>query len=230
VVVAVAIDFKTGRVLSASGADLGRRVHPGSTVKPLTAIALIEAGASDARECTGDLRVARRRLTCSHPPVTGPIDLPVAIAYSCNQFFAGNALRVDPPALAANLRRFELEVQMPASPEQRALLAIGEWGVLATAVELANAYRRLASIRHKSIVEGMQAASEYGTARLAAPAGVRVAGKTGTSPVPGRLGTLALFAGWAPVEAPRVVVAVMLAGRGGVDAAPAARTVFEKYL
>jgi cell division protein FtsI/penicillin-binding protein 2 len=222
VVVEVAIDFKTGRVLYASGADLRRRVHPGSTAKPLTAVALIEARAIGPRACTGDLRVANRRLACSHPTVPGRIDLPAAIAYSCNQFFAANAAAID---VAANFRRFELEVQTPASPEQRSLMAIGEWGVLATVVELANAYRRLASLRHEPILQGMRAASDYGTARLAVPAGATIAGKTGTSRAAG------LFAGWGPAEAPAVVVAVMVAhGRGGVDAAPLARTIFEKYL
>ena len=231
VVTAVAVESKTGRVLSATGAGLGKQVHPGSTVKPLTAVALIEAGAFDARACTGEFRVANRRLACSHPRVAGRIDLPVAIAYSCNEFFAGNGARVDPSALAANLRRFELEAQTPGTPEQRALMAIGEWGVLATIVQLANAYRRLSSLRYQSIFEGLRAATDFGTARLAAPPGVAVAGKTGTSPAPGRLQMNALFAGWAPAESPKVVVAVLASnGRGGIDAAPAARTLFEKYL
>ena len=111
----------------------------------------------------------------------GASTLPVALAYSCNQFFAGNATRITASALAANLRKFELAAQTPASPEQLALMAIGEWGVLATVIELANAYRRLSSLRYQSIFEGMRAAAEYGTARLAAPAGVAIAGKTGTS-------------------------------------------------
>jgi cell division protein FtsI/penicillin-binding protein 2 len=221
-VTAVAIEYKTGRVLSATGASLSKRVHPGSAVKPLTSVALIEARAIDPRACTGDLRIANRRLACSHPAVPGGVDLPVAIAYSCNQFFAANAARID---VAANFRRFDLEAPTPTSPEQRALMAIGEWGVVTTAVELANAYRRLASLRHDLILQGMRAASDYGTARLAVPAGATIAGKTGTSRASG------LFAGWAPAEAPSVVVAVIVSGgRGGIDAAPVARALFEKHL
>ena len=221
---AVALDFKSGKVIESFGPGVNRRVHPGSTVKPLTAVALIEANCYDARSCSGTLRVGERRLSCSHPAVAGRIDLPVAIAYSCNEFFAANAIRVPAANLAANLRQFGLEAQTPTTPEQRALMAIGEWGVLATLTELARAYRLLRDTR---VVEGMRAAAEYGTARLA---GDDVAGKTGTSPAPGRLGTYALFAGWSPADAPKIVVAVLTTGRGGADAAPVARGLFEKHL
>jgi cell division protein FtsI/penicillin-binding protein 2 len=225
------VDWKTGRVLSADGADLSRRVHPGSTVKPLTAVALIDAGAHGPRPCTGNLQIGARRMSCSHPVVAEPIRLPVAIAYSCNEFFAAHSAHVPAASLAGSLRKFGLEAQVPGTPEQQSLLGIGEWGVLATIIELANAYRRLRSLQYNLIYEGMKAAAEYGTARLATPEGVEIAGKTGTSPAPGGAGTHALFAGWAPANTPKVVVAVLVSrGRGGVDAAPVARTLFENYL
>jgi cell division protein FtsI/penicillin-binding protein 2 len=201
-------------------------MHPGSTAKPFTAVALIDSDASTPQTCSGTLRIKSRRFDCSHPTVTGPVDLPVAVAYSCNQFFTSAAARVDASRLTSTFLRYGFEAQAPGSPEHRALLAIGEWGVSCTVMELAQAYRRLALVRerYRPIWQGLEAAGEYGTARLAKPSGVAIAGKTGTS-------RYALFAGWAPAGKPKIVVAVLVpGGRGGADAAPIARSLFEKHL
>lgn len=90
-----------------------------------------------------------------------------------------------------------------------------------------------------AIFEGMEAAVEDGTARRAGIPGVRVAGKTGTAQVRpgGRPTTLAWFIGFAPVDSPRIAVAVMVEGvpdedpfHGGTTAAPIARQLFEYHL
>lgn len=90
------------------------------------------------------------------------------------------------------------------------------------------------------IQEGMRLAGERGTARLAGKPGMPVSGKTGTAQVrkDGRPTTLAWFVGFAPVQNPRIAVAVMVEGvpeqetayGGGSTAAPIAKVVFEKYL
>jgi len=60
-------------------------------------------------------------------------------------------------------------------------------------------------------------------------AGVRVAGKTGSSRTAAG-NRIAWFAGFQPSRSPEVVVAVMLAGRsGGSDAAPVASEILEAY-
>lgn len=57
----------------------------------------------------------------------------------------------------------------------------------------------------------------------------RVAGKTGTGEVAGKQNT-SWFVGWAPVEAPRYVVAVVVeeGGNGGATAAPITRLIYER--
>ena len=90
------------------------------------------------------------------------------------------------------------------------------------------------------IKEGMRQAGERGTARLAGNPQMPVAGKTGTAQVrkDGRPTTLAWFVGYAPVENPRIAVAVLIEGvpnseveyGGGSTAAPIAKAVFQKYL
>ena len=90
------------------------------------------------------------------------------------------------------------------------------------------------------IKEGMRLAGERGTARLAGKPGMAVAGKTGTAQVrkDGRPTTLAWFVGYAPVQNPRIAVAVMIEGvpeqetdyGGGSTAAPIAKAVFQEFL
>jgi len=90
------------------------------------------------------------------------------------------------------------------------------------------------------IKEGMRQAGERGTARLAGNPSMPIAGKTGTAQVrkDGRPTTLAWFVGYAPVQNPRIAVAVLIEGvpdqeiefGGGSTAAPIAKTVFQEYL
>jgi len=81
-------------------------------------------------------------------------------------------------------------------------------------------------------------AVQEGTARRTRFAEMTVAGKTGTAQVypDGRPLTLAWFIGFAPVEDPRIAVAVVIEGvteedqfHGGTTAAPVARMVFEAW-
>jgi penicillin-binding protein 2 len=90
------------------------------------------------------------------------------------------------------------------------------------------------------VKEGMRLAGERGTARLAGKPGMPVAGKTGTAQVrkDGKPTTLAWFVGYAPVQNPRIAVAVLVEGvpeqeveyGGGSTAAPIAKAVFQQYL
>jgi len=82
------------------------------------------------------------------------------------------------------------------------------------------------------VTQMMEAVVSYGTGTSAAISGVTVAGKTGTAEVgPGRPSD-AWFIAFAPVEAPRVAVAVLVVngGVGGDVAAPIARQVLEAAL
>lgn len=168
--------------------------------------------------------IAGRSFACSHGRVAGRIDLPSALAYSCNSFFARAAARVRPEVLAGTLRRLGLDARTPSSADAAALLALGTEGVACTALELAQAYRKLAGLRLRPVYEGLLEAAKSGTARLASPRGVEVCGKTGT-------GQFAVFAGWAPAADPRVVVAAIVpGGRGGTEAAPVGRETFERFL
>jgi len=90
----------------------------------------------------------------------------------------------------------------------------------------------------QAIIDGMEQAVQYGTAKYAAIPGIRLAGKTGTAQKRTPLGTLELawFVGFGPIEDPQVAIAVVVVGEqpdeanaGGAVAAPIARKVLDVY-
>jgi penicillin-binding protein 2 len=97
-----------------------------------------------------------------------------------------------------------------------------------------------------SMVDAMAKVVEGGTARRIRSAEYRIAGKTGTSQVfglgqkqtynaatiPKHLHDHALFVAFAPLEDPRIAIAVIVenGGGGGATAAPVARRILDAYL
>jgi cell division protein FtsI/penicillin-binding protein 2 len=247
------LDFRTRRLVAVEGADLARKwlLPPGSTLKPFSLLALLEARKLTANEqfpCPLKLSVSGRSLACSHPPLAVPMDVSSAIAYSCNCFVAHVARRFASGELARSLVRSGFssrtallgdqeasgQVEPAYTAEASQLQALGEYGVLVTPLELLTAYLRLASAATRaemaSIMEGLEGAVEYGTARLARVPGVKVAGKTGSVRTSGGVNA-AWFSGFAPSRAPSVVVTVVVQGRsGGADAAPIAGQILGAHL
>ncbi len=79
----------------------------------------------------------------------------------------------------------------------------------------------------------MASVVEEGTGTAAALQGIRVAGKTGTAEVDDGAANQAWFIGFAPVERPRMAIAVTVErtqGQGGTVAAPIAKQVLEELL
>jgi len=206
---------------------------PGSTVKPFALTALLGAHKITEAEsfvCPGKLTIAGRQLNCSHPPLGEPVRMETAIAYSCNCFVAHAAERFAPGEFASTLERagFTRGIR-PAEGDGIRLQALGEELVVATAADLAMAYRWLALRAVPAVLMGLEGAVEYGTAQLAKVQGAAIAGKTGSvRTVTGN--RIAWFAGFFPSRAPRVAIAVMVAGSsGGTDAAPVAGRILAAY-
>jgi cell division protein FtsI/penicillin-binding protein 2 len=229
----VVLDAPSGKALVAYPPDvaLRRAVKPGSAIKPFTLAAILAAGAGEETPCARHLLLAGRNLSCSHPPVAGPLAPAEALAYSCNSWFAQMAARLSPEALVSALRGSGFTVGAPPdTPEALQLLALGEGDVSITPAGMANAYRRLARTAPPAVMDGLRDAVLYGTARLARPDSLTVAGKTGTATSEDRAWKHGWFAGFAPGRDPRVVVVVFIErGQGGGDAAPVARQVFEAW-
>ena len=253
---AMVVDVHTGRVLAAYHTDVAARrlVHPGSSIKPFTLLALLEAGKVDAHAtlvCKRSLTVAGRKLDCTHPDPKEPLGPAVALAYSCNSYFTSVATRLAPAELRARFVRAGFtsatglapheasgEIAVAQSPEQLQLQAIGEWGVSVTPLELLRAYRDLALLSQKSndakltalLFEGLQGSVNYGMAHAAQPASpMTVAGKTGTAPADEGPWTHGWFAGYAPAENPEIVLVVFLEKGHGSDAAALASKIFGAF-
>jgi cell division protein FtsI/penicillin-binding protein 2 len=251
---AVVLRVRDGKLLAVYNPRIlaHRLATPGSSIKPFTLELLLRKGLlkrSERFACRRGLTVAGVRLNCSHPEGLRPFDAVEALAFSCNSYFTEAAKRLPAGELEASLRAAGFEeptglmggeangqVVSAKSMESRELLAIGAAGVEITPLELAMAYRRLAgwqtapSAAQRVVLEGLGASADYGLARAAQPEKLKIAGKTGTASNPGSAVTHAWFAGFAPREAPQIVVVVYLErGRGSVDAAAIARRIFEAW-
>jgi cell division protein FtsI/penicillin-binding protein 2 len=249
---ALLFDLRSKRMLIAHGAVQASEwlASPGSTVKPLSLWALLRAGRVKPDEsipCPHQLRLAGLSMDCSHPRLPFPVNIARAISYSCNcttaQFakrFVGDELaqfylRLGFESTTQLLQRNEAagHVQKGISGERLQLQALGERGVRVTALEVAKAYRHMATLVHdpefQPILEGMEGAVQFGTGRAAQVAGKTVAGKTGSVQTERGLHA-AWFAGFAPSRDPEVVVTVLTQGRSGAEAAaPIAGELFRRY-
>lgn len=255
---AVILDVRSGKVLAAY--DLPRAaqrvVRPGSAIKPFALATLADHGLlrePSAVHCSRQLNIAGRKLNCGHPAVVGSLGAEEALAYSCNTYFTTMGAKLTPAQLRDGLQGWGIasrtglvkdeaagRIDLSESREQTQLQSIGEENVQVTPLGLLQGYRRLARERrtsgdgvHAVVFRGLEAATEYGMARLAQPAqgiGLHVAGKTGTSMAAEGPWTHGWFAGYAPSDTPEIALIVFLEnGSGPADAAPIARQLFEAW-
>ena len=96
----------------------------------------------------------------------------------------------------------------------------------------------LSEENYKAIIEGMHLATQKGTAKRCQIKGIDIAGKTGTAQWRNHNMKLSLawFIGFAPIDNPKVAVAVLVEGvipqdniQGGLTAAPIAKEMLEAY-
>jgi penicillin-binding protein 2 len=86
---------------------------PGSSFKILVSIAGLRAGLLNPEKmytCNGVYRVGNHDFPCHDRAVHGAIDLTVAVQKSCNVFFYQTGLDLGAEAIAAEARRFHLDV------------------------------------------------------------------------------------------------------------------------
>jgi cell division protein FtsI/penicillin-binding protein 2 len=245
----VVLDQASGRVLAARHLDEAARTlaAPGSTLKPLVLYGLVAGGRWDPTRrvaCSRKLRIAGRSLNCSHP-AADPMDARQALTWSCNTYFAAVAGTLRPGELRALLAPTGLLGQTglaegeatavfrdPQSSDATRLALLGVDGVRVTPLELATAYRWLGmqiashadTVAAQVVRAGLEDSASFGMAGAAGLGGVPVAGKTGTASAAGGQ-THGWFAGIAPSDAPRVIIAVYLPAGHGADAARVAAEV-----
>jgi cell division protein FtsI (penicillin-binding protein 3) len=235
--------------------------EPGSTLKPFSVAAALEAGVvgPDTRIQTAPGRLTIGGRTIGDSRVHAQLTVAEVVAKSSNVGTAKIALDLPPQTLwetytgvgFGQAPRVGFSGAVPGRlrpyrawrPIEQATIAYG-YGVSVSLMQLARAYMvfardgdlppvsllRLAApppavqVLQPGTARAMRrmlesAASDEGTAPLARVAGYRVAGKTGTARKlrDGQYvnAYVASFAGFAPVSAPRIVVAVMIDEPGG---------------
>jgi len=244
--IAIVLAAKTGAVLAAAtrgDGDARAARAPGSTMKPFTFAAALEAGVVDATtrvDCeNGARRYGDRTLADASPH--GTLDLGGMLAVSSNVCTAKIAEPLG-DRLAESLRRYHFAA--PAHIDTRSLegasIASGG-GIPASALDVAAGYTAFAdggvhhapdgtsdrvmpsdTARAVMAMLGRVVDDADGTGQAARIDGVRVAGKTGTAQSRGGL-HYASFVGIVPADAPRFVVLVAVdgvTGAGGQVAAP----------
>jgi cell division protein FtsI (penicillin-binding protein 3) len=235
-----------GEVVAEAGGHADEPYVAGSTMKPLLLAAAIDAAVvseGDTFDCSHGER--NGRLLRDATPL-GRARLPDLVSRSSNVGFAQIFDRLGGARSSAALERFHFAV-----PPALAAAPPGDWDATMTAIGVtmtatprlvARAYAALANggegivkpgtaSRVSSLLEGV-VASEHGTGRKAAVAGVRVAGKTGTSAWTSPDGTprsYASFVGYLPADHPRYVVFVGVESpRAGDSGGEVAAPVFSR--
>jgi penicillin-binding protein 2 len=272
---------------------------PGSTFKTIVTMAGLRSGRLDPNDtdvdCEGEIRIGNRMFKCDNGNGHhGRLDLPNAIAQSCDIYFYEHGLAIGPDLIAAEARRFRLDrptgIELPNEsrgmiiPDRTwkmrrtgeawtdgdtANMSIGQGFILETPIAMACYAASLARdevstvptlvhdpdrppqhsdpiglppAQRAVLLEGMERCTQAGgTAEplSTVPAleipGVRIAGKTGTAQIPGHL-DVAWFICFAPIEHPRIAVAVAIEGDtpgenygGGLNAAPVAALILKAY-
>ncbi|MDX2041765.1 MAG: SpoIID/LytB domain-containing protein [Acidobacteriota bacterium] len=131
----IVIDPQAGRLRAVVNPRLAfeQAYPPGSAIKPFTALAALRAGLLDAetrRQC--QTRYAREgfEIVCSHPRSTTPFNLPQALAYSCNDYFAHIGERLSEGTFNAALTGFGFGQRTGvAAVEAAGSLPRGDWRV-----------------------------------------------------------------------------------------------------
>ena len=261
---------------------------PGSTFKPIMAIAGLETGTIDDNfrvHCPGGQTFYGRYFKCWQKGGHGTVDLHKGLTQSCDVFFynVGNKLGIDNIAKYAHMVGFGAKtgIDLPneqtgtvPSPEwkmknfrqkwyagETISVSIGQGALTITPLQLAYAIGGLAmgGVWHQPhLVKGESAAvrtakldpanvakvvsgmfgvvNEGGTGVRARIPGIAVCGKTGSAQRVSNQFTgakpkdNAWFVGFAPCEAPEIVVATLFeGGEHGQLAAPIARDVIKAY-
>jgi stage V sporulation protein D (sporulation-specific penicillin-binding protein) len=134
--------------------------EPGSTFKPITASAMLEAGLNTSIYCPGTMAVGRRTIHCAHGEAHGQQDLLGVIQHSCNVGAGTWGLRLGPERLYQTVKRFgflgstRVELRGEAvgglakpdkwAPMKTANVAFGQ-GVVVTPLQMLRAYAAIAN-------------------------------------------------------------------------------------
>ncbi len=155
------LDARTGNVAASHWEDPGKRIPPGSLVKPFTALAYAEAHDSEY-----PLHVCKGKASgCWQSRPHGELDITSAIAFSCNSYFRALTAQLTGEDMLPVTKRFDLDAP-DADLTGPALMGLGvRW--LVSPLRLARAYLELYRRRDqpgvREVLAGMVQSARVGT-------------------------------------------------------------------
>jgi cell division protein FtsI/penicillin-binding protein 2 len=250
----VVVDVSSRAILAATNLNIAEAHldRPGSTLKPFILMALLESHRLDPEErlqCRRPLRIGSVRMDCTHPASITQLNADDAISYSCNSYVSQVARRLSESEVVEIFRRAGLDspsnltdkeisgrISRPKSQVELQLEALGDTGIETTALELLEAYRKLALRKRNGdigpdgpVFDGLEHSVSYGMAHAANVDGMRIAGKTGTAASSNTAQTHGFFAGYAPADKPEIAIVVFVERGRGMDAAALAQPVLAEF-
>src|SRR5205085_12544554 len=131
----IVMDARNGRLRAVVNPRLAfeQSFPPGSAIKPFTALTALRAGLVNAGSrtlCGQHYAHGGFEIVCSHPKSQAPFNLPQALAYSCNYYFATLGERLSEGAFHATLASFGFGARTGVNAVEAAgSLPRGEWNV-----------------------------------------------------------------------------------------------------
>jgi len=205
---------------------------PGSLMKLITAQAAVKKRESLDYTCAGHDEIGGKRVACWTYKGHGKVDLPKALALSCNLYFMKLVMGLGWESLASILAIYDLSPPSPLREragvrggldDDLSRLAIGDSPSLQVTplqmIQLWNQYMNfLQDPRASGIRQGLLRAVTEGTASRAGVSGLEIMGKTGTSDsLRTSFKTDGWFLGATPSDSPRFLLLVFLREAHGFD-------------
>lgn len=221
------IDLKThGFELFGEETLKDEKFPPGSLMKLITAETLVEKGEVWNYRCVGHEKINGKKYQCWTYRGHGSVDLPRALAYSCNLFFATLGNRMGAEAVLKALKSYSFSETPSLEKLRQAELpkfAIGDSPLfkvspLEMAVFWQTYLTKMGDPAFAGIRQGLLRSVTEGTASRLKVKGMTFLGKTGTSDSMGKsYKTDGWFLGAAPAESPQAAIVVFLREAHGFE-------------
>ncbi len=202
---------------------------PGSIMKLLVAEAGLEANPPHF-ECKGRLKLNGKRLNCWSSKGHGSLELPQALAFSCNLYFIHWAEELGALRLIQEFSKYflvseDLQKVLKENSLNLARFAIGDFPAFQVSPEHMMEFwkrylKELEKPSYAPIRQGLLRATGEGTARKSHHQRLEILGKTGTADaLSSHIKTHGWFLGAAPALHPQFAVVIFLKNAYGFDQA-----------
>jgi penicillin-binding protein 2 len=231
-----------------------REYYPASIFKLAIAVAALNSGrvsSTFAYTCHGKDTIDGTVQECWDRRGHGKLDFRRALAHSCNLYFRQISQKLSRSEIMQAARMLDMmpedgfsgvesgssHIELSDDNLLGESFTVSPMQLLHSALTIASRGRlsrsgvRLFDRLYRPLYDGLKGCIREGTGRNAMSRTIAMAGKTGTAELPGTVSrTVGWFIGFAPADAPKYAVCVMVRRARGSDAAVIARDVLKEIL